>query len=130
MERPDEVILCETAQSDFVLSGMLRIFQFGDRARFSRPQLTLHHRRRRGVYRKRLKCHQHNPDTKTSSFAAGLANMRPRTRSNKSTPSPTRGIATRVQSTRIMTKPSRWHSDWPRNKGARCGTRKILGAEE
>src|SRR5438874_13659663 len=41
MERPDEQILCETAQSDFVLSGMLRVFQFGDRARFSRPELTL-----------------------------------------------------------------------------------------
>ena len=38
------------------------------------------------------------------------------------------GIPTRVQNTRIMAKPRRWRSGWRKDKGARCGTRRILTA--
>jgi hypothetical protein len=57
-------------------------------------------------------------DTMTS-FVGDLVSALRRTRSNRSTPSPTRGIPTREQNARIIAKPRRWRSGWRRNKGVR-----------
>ena len=37
---------------------------------------------------------------------------------------------TKAQSARATTMPSGWRSSWPKRKGSRCGTRRILRREE